>query len=44
MVNLLGIEPNTLTGVPMVFTDVYYLLILLTSYIYSSTVLKLSFK
>ena len=32
-------QADALTGVPMVFTDVYYLLILLTTYINSSTVL-----
>ena len=45
--NLLGIEPwlsirqaDTLTGVPIVLTDVFWLLILLISYINSCTVLK----
>ena len=48
--NLLGIEQwlpirqaDVLTGVPMVFTDVFLLLILLISYVNSSTVLKFTF-
>ena len=48
--NLLGIEQwlpiqqaHALIGVPMEFTDVFYLLILLISFVNSSTVLKFTF-